>query len=119
VALVGGEVVGPGNSDTHNARLLPQAAGIAVAHGMDWDAAVAAITVNPARIFGLDDSYGSLEAGKDADVVVWDGDPLEVMSSPTAVLIRGEQVPLESRQTRLRDRYLSLDDHETPHAYRK
>ena len=114
VALVGGD-----GSRTHNARLLPQAAGVAVAHGMDWDAAMAAITLNPARIFGLDRHFGSLEAGKDADVVVWDGDPLEVMSSPTAVLVRGEQVPLVSRQTRLRDRYLDLADDEGRHAYRK
>jgi imidazolonepropionase-like amidohydrolase len=115
VALVGGAP----DSRTHNARLLPQAAGVAVAHGMDWDAAMAAITLNPARIFGIDGHFGSLEAGKDADVVVWDGDPLEVMSSPTAVLVRGEQVPLVSRQTRLRDRYLDLADDEDRHAYRK
>lgn len=114
VVLVGGF-----GSSTHNARLLPQAAGIAVAHGMDWDAAMAAITINPARIFGIAAEYGSLEAGKDADVVVWDGDPFEVMSSPTAVLVRGDQVPLTSRQTRLRDRYLDLADEEDRHAYRK
>lgn len=115
VALVGGA----GDARNHNARLLPQAAGVAVAHGMDWDAAMAAITLNPARIFGIDRTFGSLEAGKDADVVVWDGDPLELMSSPTAVLVRGEQVPLVSRQTRLRDRYLDLADDEDRHAYRK
>lgn len=114
LALVGGS-----GSSSHNARLLPQAAGIAVAHGMDWDAAMAAITINPARIFGIEREYGSLEVGKDADVVVWDGDPLEVMSSPTAVIIRGDEVPLVSRQTRLRDRYLDLADDEDRHAYRK
>ena len=54
-----------------------------------------------------------------ADVVVWDGDPLEVMSSPDHVFIRGEEVPLESRQTRLRDRYMDLDESALPLAYRK
>jgi len=119
VAIVGGGgEIGPGNARTHNARLLTQAAGVAVAHGMDWDAALSAITLNPARIFGIDDDVGTLEPGKDADVVVWDGDPLELMSSPTAVIVRGEPVPLVSRQTRLRDRYLHLDGGVRP-AYRR
>ena len=94
--------------DTNNTRLVAQSAGNAVAMGMPWDAAVDALTVNPAKIFGIADSYGTLEAGKDADVVVWDGDPLELMSSPDAVFIRGEEVPLVSRQTKLRDRYIDL-----------
>lgn len=94
--------------DTNNTRLVPQSAGNAVAMGMPWEAAVDAMTVNPAEIFGIADSYGTLEAGKDADVVVWDGDPLELMSSPDAVFIRGEEIPLVSRQTKLRDRYIDL-----------
>jgi imidazolonepropionase-like amidohydrolase len=94
--------------DTNNTRLVPQSAGNAVAMGMPWEAAVDAMTVNPAEIFGISDSYGTLEAGKDADVVVWDGDPLELMTSPDAVFIRGEEVPLVSRQTKLRDRYIGL-----------
>lgn len=105
--------VGP---DTHNARLVVQNAGNAVAMGMPWDAAVDAISKNPAEIFGVADSYGTLTPGKDADVVVWDGDPLEVMSSPDAVFIRGEEVPLVSRQTKLRDRYKDIT--RAP-AYRK
>ncbi len=91
--------------DTHNSRLVVQNAGNAVAMGLPWDAAVDAITKNPAEIFGISDSYGTLAPGMDADVVVWDGDPLELMTSPDAVFIRGEQVPLVSRQTKLRDRY--------------
>ncbi|MFC4349025.1 amidohydrolase family protein [Kordiimonas lipolytica] len=94
--------------DTHNSRLVVQNAGIAVAMGMPWEAAVDAISKNPAEIFGVADSYGTMEAGKDADVVVWDGDPLEVMTSADAVFIRGEEVPLVSRQTKLRDRYKEL-----------
>lgn len=94
---------------THNTVLVVQNAGIAVSMGMPWAAAMDALTVNPAQIFGIDASYGTLAAGKDADVVIWDGDPLEVMSSPDAVLIAGEQLPLVSRLTKLRDRYLQLD----------
>jgi len=94
---------------THNSRLVVQNAGIAVSMGMPWAAAMDALTVNPAEMFGVGDSYGKLSAGMDADVVVWDGDPLEVMSSPDAVLIAGVDVPLVSRQTKLRDRYKDLD----------
>ncbi|MGH8482360.1 MAG: amidohydrolase family protein [Nevskiaceae bacterium] len=89
-----------------NARNLRQLAGNAVARGLPWDAALAAITLNPARIFGAGAELGSLEAGKLADVVIWDGDPLELQSYPVQVLIDGSAVPAESRQTQLRDRYL-------------
>lgn len=99
-------------------RLLPQSAGIAVAHGMSWGDAMAAITTNPAEIFGIDSRFGSLERGKEADVVVWDGDPLEVMSAPTAVFIKGQNIPLTSRQTELRDRYIDLNA-DKPFAYVK
>src|SRR3546814_13477156 len=77
-------------------------AGNAVASGLDWRAALATITINPARIFGLADRIGSLEPGKDADVVIWDGDPLDTLSRPVAVLIRGVQQPMRSRATDLR-----------------
>lgn len=95
-----------GNGDA-NVRLAVQNAGNAVANGMSWDAAMAALTTVPAEIYGVSASYGKLEAGMDADVVVWDGDPLELMTSPDAVIIRGENIPLVSRQTKLRDRYLN------------
>jgi imidazolonepropionase-like amidohydrolase len=98
------------------ARTITQIAGNAVANGMNWDHALAAITKNPAQVFGIADSYGTLEAGKDADVVIWDGDPLEVTSAPTAVFIKGQNIPLVSRQTRLRDRYRDLS--KKPFAYR-
>jgi imidazolonepropionase-like amidohydrolase len=91
---------------THNARNLRQLAGNAVAQGLDRETALAAISLNPARIYGVDGSLGSLEPGKLADVVVWDGDPLETTSFPRTVLIEGNEVPLRSRQTELRDRYL-------------
>ncbi len=96
---------GPGSVDAHQARLVLQLAGNAVANGLSWDAAFAAITKTPAEIFGVGADLGALAAGRTADVVVWDGDPLEVQSAPTAVYIAGRAMPLVSRQTRLRDRY--------------
>ena len=108
-----------GFSLAHNARLLNQDAGNAVAHGLSWQAGIEAITINPAIIFGFDDVVGSLTVDKEADVVVWDGDPLEVMSSPDHVFIKGDEVPLVSRQTRLRDRYMDLDESGMPLAYKK
>jgi imidazolonepropionase-like amidohydrolase len=99
-----------------NARLLRQHAGIAVAHGASWDDAFRAVTLTPAQIYNVADRFGSLEPGKIADVVVWDGDPLEVMSAPTAVLIDGEVTSLETRQTRLRDRY-GIARREGEHGY--
>lgn len=94
--------------DAHNARNIKQAAGNAVAYGLPWDAALAAITSVPARIWGIDERYGTLEPGKEADVVIWDGDPLEVTTFAEAVFIRGVEMPMESRQTKLRDRYKNL-----------
>jgi imidazolonepropionase-like amidohydrolase len=96
---------GPGSVDAHQARLVLQLAGNAVANGLPWDAAFAAVTKTPADIFGVGGQLGTLVAGRTADVVVWDGDPLEVASAPTAVFIAGRDMPLVSRQTRLRDRY--------------
>ncbi|HUG98172.1 MAG TPA: amidohydrolase family protein [Gammaproteobacteria bacterium] len=93
---------------SHNARNMRQAAGNAVAHGLPWDAALAALTVNPARIFGQAASSGSLEARKDADLVLWDGDPLEVTTTATRVFIRGRDIPMVSRHTLLRDRYRDI-----------
>ena len=100
----------------HNARNVRQAAGNAVASGLPWDAALAALTTAPAAIWGIDADYGTLEAGKEADVVVWDGDPLEVTTFPDMVFIQGRQMSMETRQTRLRDRYRDLQG-DWPPAY--
>ncbi len=109
----------PQNDDpAHYARTVTQIAGNAVANGMRWDHALAAITRNPAQVWGIADAYGTLEPGKDADVVIWDGDPLNVTSAPTAVFIRGQNIPLVSRQTKLRDRYRDLKRKNPPFAYR-
>jgi imidazolonepropionase-like amidohydrolase len=83
-------------------------AGNAVSHGMSYAAALASVTINPARIFGVADRTGSLEPGKDADLVIWTGDPFEPLSQPTAVFIHGEAQPMTSRQIELRDRYRDL-----------
>ncbi len=104
--------------DAHNSRNIKQAAGNAVAYGMPWEAALAAMTSVPARIWGIADHYGTLEPGKDADVVIWDGDPLEVTTFADAVFIRGKEMPMKSRQTELRDRYKDLKT-PMPPAYQK
>ena len=96
------------SGDAHNARNLRQLAGNAVANGLPWDEALRAMTVNPARIWHLEDRLGTLEPGKEADVVIWDGDPLEVTSGAEKVFIRGVEMPRKTRQTELRDRYMHL-----------
>ncbi len=106
------------SGDAHNSRNIKQEAGNAVAYGLPWDAALAAMTSVPARIWGIADHYGTLEPGRDADVVIWDGDPLEVTSFPTAVFIRGKAIPMTSRQLELRDRYKDLQGPVAP-VYRK
>ena len=90
----------------HNIRRLRQAAGIAVAHGLPWEDALAAITRNPAEIFGVTAANGSLARGRPADLVLWSGDPLEVTTLADRVFIQGVAQSMQSRQTDLRDRYL-------------
>lgn len=92
--------------ESHNIRKIRQAAGIAVAHGLPWDAGLAAITRVPAEIFGVADRVGSIEVGRPANLVLWSGDPLEVTSVAEAVFIGGKLQSQRSRQTELRDRYL-------------
>ena len=108
----------PQGGETHNLRLLPQLAGNAVAAGLPYDAALAALTINPATMYGLQARLGSLEVGKLGDVVVWDGDPLELSTRPVAVFIDGRAMSLENRQTKLRDRYKDLSRGDLPLAYR-
>ncbi len=89
------------------------------ATGLDWGHAFATITSGPARVLGMDDEIGSLRPGRRADVVVWDGDPLELASAPVAVFIDGRPQPLATRQTLLRDRYLTPSAGALPKAYEK
>lgn len=93
--------------ETANVRRLRQLAGNAVAGGLDWEQALAAVTTAPAEIFRID-KRGAIRPGFAADVVVWSGDPLELSSHPETVIIGGAEVPQVSRQTLLRDRYRQL-----------
>lgn len=117
ILVAAGVKVAIADSDarTHNARNITQSAGNAVANGLAWDAALHAITLAPAEIFGMAATIGSIEPGKAADVVIWPGDPLELTNFPDAVFINGEAMPMVSRQTLLRDRYLKSGK---PPAYR-
>ena len=91
-----------------DSRNLPYAAGYAVAYGLPYDEALKAITLNPAEMFGVGDRFGSLDVGKAGNVVVSNGDPLDVRSSVKQVFIGGVAIPMSSRQTDLRDQYLPL-----------
>jgi imidazolonepropionase-like amidohydrolase len=95
-----------GNDAGHAVRDMRYNAGIAVSRGLPYDAAIRAITLGPARIFGTDDHIGSIAPGKDADLVIWDGDPLEPLTQPVAIFVNGKEMPLTSRALELRDRYL-------------
>ena len=102
---------------SHNIRVLPQHAGNAVAEGLAWDDAISAMTTVPLSWFGLR-QFGQIRRSRPANLVVWDGDPLEVTSSPTYIYINGEKQSLESRQTALRDRYNPLNITSEAHKYR-
>lgn len=91
--------------EAHNARNLPYQAGFAVAFGLPYDEALKAITLNPAEIWGVADRLGSFDVGKTANVVVANGDPLDVRTDIKQVFIEGRQIPMTSRQTWLRGQY--------------
>lgn len=99
-------VLKAGSGVAHRARELRYSAGNAVAWGLPHDAAVAAITVNPARVFGVADRIGSLAVGRAADLILWSGDPLEPLSQPRLIFVEGLEKPLTARPLDLRDRYL-------------
>ena len=92
--------------DAHQSRNLPYAAGYAVAFGLPYDEAIKALTINPAEIWGIADQYGSLDVGKVANVVIANGDPLDVKTDVKQVFIAGREIPMVSRQTQLRDAYM-------------
>jgi len=87
-------------------RNLPYAAGYAVAYGLPYDEALKSITLNPAEMFGVADKFGSLDTGKVANVVIANGDPLDVRTDVKQVYIDGIAIPMVTRQTRLRDQYM-------------
>jgi len=105
---------------SHNAgEAVREAAGLAVANGLPYAEALKALTVNPARIFGIGDHYGSMARGLDADLVIWDGDPLEPSAAADLVFVRGVEASPVTRQTLLRDRYAPKKTGDAwPPAYR-
>ena len=103
IAISSADAGGPASS--HSARNLPYAAGFAVAYGLPYDEALKAITLNVAEMFGFGDTLGSLDVGKTANLVLANGDPLDVRTDVKQVYIQGVAVPMVSRQTKLRDEY--------------
>ena len=93
-----------GRSESHNAYLVRQSAGNAVANGLDKSKAIAAMTKNPAKLF-KSSVTGDIVVGGLADLVLWGGDPLELTSEAELVMIEGEIIPMKSRSLQLRDRY--------------
>ncbi len=102
-------------SRSHNYHLIRQGAGVAVANGMSYGGAIKALTSNVAKTFNLQ-NRGSIKVGNNADIVVWDADPLEPSSMPEKVFINGIDADLTTRSTRLRDRY--IQDLDKPNTYR-
>jgi imidazolonepropionase-like amidohydrolase len=100
--------ISPRENDGHFSRTLRLEAGNAVANGLPWEVALSAVTRNPAEIFDVEATLGTLAPGRSADLVIWSGDPFEPLTRPRHVLIRGQDLPLRSRQTDLRDRYRDL-----------
>lgn len=124
-----GVIVGIGminDNEARQARLVKQYAGNLVAlgkipgaAGLDWGAAFATISSRPAEAIGLGGEIGSLRPGRRADVVIWDGDPLELSSAATTVWIDGVQQPVRTRQDALRDRYRNPVESALPKAYER
>ncbi|HEY0505268.1 MAG TPA: amidohydrolase family protein [Lysobacter sp.] len=104
------------SGETHNARKIRQLAGNAVANGLPWADGLAGLTRVPAESLGVADRLGSIAPGKRADLVLWSGDPLEVSSVALQVWMNGRAMPMRSRQTELRDRYLR-GENGLPRAY--
>ena len=106
VGLVGN--AGGGDEEAFNVRNIKQEGGNAVAYGMTWENALKAVTLWPAEIFGVADRVGSLAPGRDANVVVWSGDPFEFTTHVEHVWVRGVERTEKTRQDLLTERYLNL-----------
>ncbi len=106
VALVGN---GGGDEEAFNVRNIKSEAGNAVAYGMSWDNALREVTLSPAEIFGVSDRLGTLQSGREANVVVWSGDPFEFSTRAEHVFVRGvERTNEMTRQDLLTQRYMNL-----------
>ena len=106
VALIGN--AGGGDEEAFNVRNLKQEAGNAVSYGMTWDDALRAVTLTPAEIFGVADRVGSLQPGREGNVVVWSADPFEFSSHAEHVFVRGREYNEKTRQDLLIERYRNL-----------
>lgn len=109
----GAKVIIAGGADAFNARNVKYEAGVAVSFGLAWDAALRAVTLTPAEMYGVADRVGSLQPGRDGTVVVWSGDPFELSTHAEKVFVNGDEVERPSRQDELMRRYLKF-----PPAYR-
>lgn len=124
-----GVLVGIGminDDEARQARLIKQYAGNLVAltkvpgaSGLDWGQAFATISSRPAEAMGVGGDYGSLRPGRRGDVVVWDGDPLEIGTAAVRVFIDGVEQPIETRQDQLRKRYFDPKEGALPKAYQR
>ena len=113
VALIGN--AGGGDEEAFNVRNLKQEAGNAVSYGMTWDDALRAVTLAPAELFGAADRVGSLQPGREGNVVVWSGDPFEFTTRVEHVFVRGQEYHDKTRQDLLIERYRNLPGtHNTP-----
>jgi imidazolonepropionase-like amidohydrolase len=113
VALIGN--AGDGDEETFNVRNIKQEAGNAIAYGMSWENALRSVTLTPAEIFGVSDRVGSLQPGREANVVVWSGDPFEFTTRAEHVFVRGREYHDKTRQDLLMERYRNLPaTHNTP-----
>jgi imidazolonepropionase-like amidohydrolase len=92
-------------NDASNARNLPYHAAMCAAFELPREEALKALTIYPAQIWGVADQAGSIEVGKLANLVVWDGDPLEIRSQVKYLFIKGKQIPLTSKHTELYEKY--------------
>lgn len=99
---------GNGDEETFNVRNIKQEAGNAVAYGMSWNDALRAVTLTPAEVFGVSDRVGSLREGRDANVVIWSGDPFEFSTNAERVFVRGREYTALNRQELLTERYKTL-----------
>jgi len=94
-------------SDAAYARNLPFHAAMSVAWGLDREEALKGLTINAAEILGIADRVGSLEAGKDANLFISNGDPLEAKTQVTRVVIEGRDVGLDNKHLALYQKYLA------------
>ncbi|MBA2302074.1 MAG: amidohydrolase family protein, partial [Acidobacteria bacterium] len=95
------------SGDNQNVRLVPFQAAISVAWGLDREAAIKALTINAAEMLGVANRIGSLEAGKDANLFIANGDPLEVRTRVTHVVIQGKDVGIDNKHEALYRKYIA------------